>query len=291
MTASKDGSEQLGRDWWRTAIIDMGPGVIRCRGYAVEDLIRQGMVLTEMVWRMTRGDLPSAGQAELLEAARMSAVDHGPQAPSIAIARMAAPCGVGLNGAIASGLNALGDVHGGAGEQALALYDIVAKRLCSKVPVQQAVESALAGHVARHGMAIPDFGHRFHPVDPRTAPLLERVDEAASQGVVTGPYATIARAIETALSRGRKKPVPMHIDGATAVIYGELGFDAPLARGLFCLSRAVGLLAHAWEQMHQGGRIKSPLPRDWLPTYEGPPPRQPFQSRRSMGPCGATEVR
>ena len=55
MTASKDGSEQLGRDWWRTAIIDMGPGVIRCRGYAVEDLIRQGMVLTEMVWRMTRG--------------------------------------------------------------------------------------------------------------------------------------------------------------------------------------------------------------------------------------------
>ena len=121
MTASKDGSEQLGRDWWRTAIIDMGPGVIRCRGYAVEDLIRQGMVLTEMVWRMTRGDLPSAGQAELLEAARMSAVDHGPQAPSIAIARMAATCGVGLNGAIASGLNALGDVHGGAGEQALAL--------------------------------------------------------------------------------------------------------------------------------------------------------------------------
>lgn len=280
MTASKDASEQLGRDWWRTSIIDMAPGVIRYRGYAIEDLIRQEVGLTEMVWLMTRGDLPSADEARLLEAALMSAVDHGPQAPSIAIARMAATCGVGLNGAIASGLNVLGDVHGGAGEQALALYNLVDEQLRNDVPVSQAVESVLADHTARYGKTIPGFGHRFHPTDPRTAPLLERVDDAASKGVVSGRYAAIARAIEKSLSRGRSKPVPMNIDGATAVIYGELGFPAPLARGLFCLSRAVGLLAHAWEQMQQGGRIKGPLPRDWLPTYEGAPPRRPIRSRQ-----------
>jgi hypothetical protein len=34
----------------------------------------------------------------------------------------------------------------------------------------------------------------------------------------------------------------------------QLGFAAPLARGLFCLSRSVGILAHAWEQTEQGGR-------------------------------------
>ena len=44
----------------------------------------------------------------------------------------------------------------------------------------------------------------------------------------------------------------MNIDGATAVIYAELGFAAPLARGLFCLSRSVGILAHAWEQTRAG---------------------------------------
>lgn len=48
----------------------------------------------------------------------------------------------------------------------------------------------------------------------------------------------------------------MNIDGATAVIYAELGFAPPLARGLFCLSRSVGILAHAWEQSQQGGRKK-----------------------------------
>jgi len=62
----------------------------------------------------------------------------------------------------------------------------------------------------------------------------------------------------------------MNIDGATAVIYAELGFAAPLARGLFCLSRSVGILAHAWEQTEQGGRIKGPLPRRHTWTYDGP---------------------
>ena len=74
-------------------------------------------------------------------------------------------------------------------------------------------------------------------------------------------------------AQGRPRRIPMNIDGATAVIYGELGFPAPLARGLFCLSRAVGLLAHAWEQTQQGGRIKGPLPRPWTWTYDGPAAR------------------
>ena len=72
------------------------------------------------------------------------------------------------------------------------------------------------------------------------------------------------------LPRSKGKAIPMNIDGATAVIYAELGFAAPLARGLFCLSRSVGILAHAWEQTEQGGRIKGPMPRQYTWTYDGP---------------------
>lgn len=266
-------AEQVGRDWWQTAIIDMQPGVIRYRGYAIEDLIRQRTSLAQMVWLLTRGELPAPAQAQLLEAALMAGVDHGPQAPSIAITRMAATCGVGINNAMASGLNVLGDVHGGAGEQALALYQQVAEHLDAGRTLQDAVRSALDAHVRQHGKVIPGFGHRFHPVDPRTAPLLERVAQAVADGVVTGRFATIGQAIEEALANGRTHSIPMNIDGVTAVIYGELGFPAPLARGLFCLSRSVGLLAHAWEQMQQGERIKGPLPKAWTPTYTGPAAR------------------
>ena len=63
------------------------------------------------------------------------------------------------------------------------------------------------------------------------------------------------------------RPVPMNVDGATAVIYGELGFPPPLARGLFVLGRTVGILAHAWEETQGGRRIKGPIPPSITPTY------------------------
>jgi citrate synthase len=260
-------------DWWRTEIIEMKPGVIRYRGYPIEELIGR-ISLAQMIWLMTRGELPGKPQGELLDAALMAAVDHGPQAPSIAIARMAATCGVGLNNAIGSAVNVLGDVHGGAGEQAVEMYMNAQARIDAGASESDAVKAALDDAIATYGKFISGFGHRFHPIDPRAPRLLQLVDEAAARGEVSGRYARIARAIENELAeRKGGRRIPMNIDGATAVIYAELGFPAPLARGLFCLSRSVGILAHAWEQTQQGGRNKGPIPRQYVPTYDGPPQR------------------
>ncbi|MEO0916501.1 MAG: citryl-CoA lyase, partial [Pseudomonadota bacterium] len=216
------------------------------------------------------GELPTKAQATLLEAALMAAVDHGPQAPSIAIARMAATCGVGLQSAMASGLNTLGDVHGGAGEAAVRLYEAVAEH---DSPGDGAA-TELDRFFAAGESFVPGFGHRFHPIDPRAPRLMELVDSAVTDGTVAGRHLAAARGIEAALAQRKGKHIPMNIDGATAVIFAELGFPAPLARGLFSLSRAVGLLAHAWEQSEQGGRNKGPIPRDTIWTYTGPPPRK-----------------
>ena len=103
----------------------MQPGVIRYFGYPIEELIGN-VTFPQMIWLMLRGEIPSAGKARLLEIALTSSVDHGPQAPSIAIARMAATCGVDLNNSMASAVNVLGDVHGGAGEQVLGIFNDIA---------------------------------------------------------------------------------------------------------------------------------------------------------------------
>jgi len=266
-------AQQRVSDWWRTSIIEMEPGVIRYCGYPIQELIGR-ISFAQMIWLMTRGELPSAAEGQLLDAALMAAVDHGPQAPSIAIARMAATCGVGLNNAMASAVNVLGDVHGGAGEQAVELYQDIAARIDSGATLADAVRAGLDQAIAKHGRFVSGFGHRFHPVDPRAPRLLELVDAAARDGHVGGRFAGIARAVEDELAaRKGGKRIPMNIDGATAVIYAELGFPAPLARGLFCLSRSVGILAHAWEQSQQGGRNKGPIPREYLWTYDGPAQR------------------
>lgn len=270
--------EQTPQDWWSTSIIDMSPGVIRYRGYAIEDLIGR-IGFAEMIWLLTRGELPDPRAAKLLECALVAAVDHGPQAPSIAIARMAMTCGVGINTAMASAINVLGDVHGGAGEQCVALFrDIragIGDQPLSPDTVKAAVIAVLEAARAAGVTHVPGFGHRFHPVDPRTPRLLALVDEAVAAGVIGGDYALIARTIENVIAERRQgRRVPMNIDGATAVIFAELGFDAPLCRGLFVLSRSVGTLAHAWEESQSGARNKGPIPRHLVPTYTGPGPRK-----------------
>ena len=146
-------------DWWGTAVSRIEPGVIELRGRTVQELIGN-VGFGSVIWLLLRGDLPSPGQAALLEAALVAGVDHGPHAPSVAIARMAATCGVGLNNAVASGVNVLGDNHGGAGQQCVELLNEIrdreatgrrcphrgrgrARRLAHPVPVRARIRAPL----------------------------------------------------------------------------------------------------------------------------------------------------
>jgi citrate synthase len=264
-------------DWWSTSIIEMKPGMIRYRGYAIEDLIGR-IGFADMVYLLTRGELPHPDAAKLLEAALVAGVDHGPQAPSIAAARMAITCGVGINNAMASAINMLGDVHGGAGEQCVRFYHAVAARMTRGPVTQRRLAKAASFEIkalADQGTThVPGFGHRFHPVDPRAPRLLQLVDAAAESGAVSGRFAAIGRAVEVQLAAEKGQPIPMNIDGATGVVFAELGFPPPLCRGLFVLSRSVGALAHAFEEMQSGERNKGPIPRQLIWTYTGPPARE-----------------
>jgi len=254
-------------DWWTTSITRIEPGVIEHRGVRVEELIGT-ISFVEMIWLMVRGELPEPERAELLEAALVASTDHGPQAPSIAIARMASTCGVAMNNAIASGVNVLGDVHGGAGEQCLELLNsLTDAEIDADSDIDTEARRLVSGFRAR-GEHVPGFGHRFHPRDPRRTPLLQMVEKAVASGFVDGRHLNAGLAIERALAANRERPVPMNIDGATAIIYGELGFQPPMARGLFVLSRSVGMLAHVWEESQSGSRLKGPMPPSILPTFQ-----------------------
>lgn len=253
--------------WWSTSLIDIKPGEIGIAGRPIQELIGK-LSFPEMIWLMLRGSLPTAEQGKLLEAALVAGVDHGPHAPSIAISRMAVTCGLPLNGAMASAINVLDDVHGGAGQQCMELYEAIHRAM--EAGAADPVAAELERFISERGRIVPGFGHRFHPVDPRAGRLLALVDAARTKGAVAGRYAEIGRGVEAALAQRKGKRLPMNIDGVTAVVFCELGFAPALGRGLFILSRSVGILAHAWEQMQQGGRIKGPMPPQIPYRYTGP---------------------
>ena len=255
--------------WWDTSIIDIHPGKIAIRGYPIEELIGR-VRFPDMIWLMLRGDLPSRGQSDLLEAAMVPGVDHGPHAPSIAIARMAVTCGLPVNGAMASAINVLDDIHGGAGQQCMELYREIDAEAGKDGDLVAAATAVIERHREAGEKIVPGVGHRFHPVDPRTAPLFALVAKAQAAGVVSGRHAAIGHAVEAAISAIKGRHIPMNIDGITAVIFCELGFEPELGRGLFALSRSVGILAHAWEQKQRGRRIMGPMPREIPYRYSGP---------------------
>ncbi|HXX83106.1 MAG TPA: citryl-CoA lyase [Casimicrobiaceae bacterium] len=258
--------------WWASSITAIEPGRIAMRGYPIEELIG-AIGFVEMMWLLLRSDLPTKEQARLLEATLVASVDHGPVAPSAAVARMAITCGLPVNGALASAINVLDDVHGGPAEQCMELYLEIAAEEGADVDTERAVGIVLQRWRERGGKFFPGFGHRFHPLDPRTPKILQQVDIAITSGAISGRFARIGRTVERALSAGRAKPIPMNVDGAQAIVFCELGFEPALGRGLFILSRVVGLLAHAWEQRQQGGRIKGPMPPSIPYEYTGTPLR------------------
>jgi len=108
---------------------------------------------------------------------------------------------------------------------------------------------------------------------------LELVDEAVAAGAILGLFAAIGRTVEAVLAERKRQSIPMNVDGATGVIFAELGFAPPLCRGLFVLSRSVGALAHAWEESQSGERNKGPIPRHLLWQYKGPAAR-PMKKKR-----------
>lgn len=244
-----------GHAWWETAISDIAPGRIVLRGHRVEDLISHTSYAG--IVALLVGNLSlSAVQERLLEAALVAGVDHGVRAPSIAAARMAATCGIPLNSAVATGINMLGNDHGGAGEQCMEMLYEIADAKDTQGASTRAVQERLG-----RGGNVPGFGHQLHKKrDPRRAPLLRLIEEAQAAREVSGRYKDAALAVEAALSAAKGRELTMNVDGATAMIYCELGFPALAGKGLFCLSRGVGIVAHAVEEMQSGSLIKGPCP-------------------------------
>src|SRR5882762_7543700 len=104
---------------WRTAIVDAGPTHIRVRGHDVLDLMRHA-TFTDLIFLLHHDRLPSAEERRLLDAILVGVADHGAGAPSCAAARLAASGNrQSLSAAIAAGILAIGDEHGGAGSNCM----------------------------------------------------------------------------------------------------------------------------------------------------------------------------
>jgi len=249
---------------WRTAIATFDDNHIWIRGYDVTALMtRSGF--TDTIFLLHQGRLPAAGERKLLDAILVAVADHGAGAPSCATARLAASGNrQSLSAAIAAGILAIGDEHGGAGS---ACMEMIAAGVERSAREGLTIEAAAQRDVAAARAAqkrLPGMGHRTHSTDPRTAVLFGM----AAENGLAGKGIAYMQALEQA-AREAIKPLPINIDGALAAVLYDLGFPPAFGKLVFIIGRVAGLTAEVAEEYarEKAMRIRIPV------VYDGEPPR------------------
>jgi citrate synthase len=239
-------------------------GHIRIRGYDVTDLMSQA-TFTDTVFLLHQGRLPSANERALLDAILIGVADHGAGAPSCAAARLAASGNrQSLSAAVAAGLLAVGDEHGGAGSLCMEMIAASLSRArADGLSIAEAAARSVSEASAR-GARLPGLGHRLHSQDPRT-PLLF---DLARAGQVAGDGIAFMEALEHE-ARARIKPLPINVDGALAAVLHDMGFPPPFGKFVFHIGRMAGITAEVAEEYAREKPMRIRVPVE----YDGEPPR------------------
>ena len=247
---------------WRTGLVQSDETHIRIRGFDITALMRQaGFVDT--VFLLHRGRMPSDAERRLLDAILVAVSDHGAGAPSCAAARLAASGNrQSISAAIAAGILAIGDEHGGAGEtcmRMIASHVVGGGGGSPEDAARRAVD-----HAQSSGTRLPGLGHRVHTTDPRVAVLFDMARELG----VAGDGIRFMTALETETA-SRIKPLPINIDGALAAVLHDLSFPPEAGKFIFIVGRVAGLTAEVAEEYAREKAMRIRIPVE----YDGEPPR------------------
>ena len=228
---------------WKTSITGVKPNKILLRGYPVDELLGKTS-FSQAVFLVLKGELPGENVGKLIDAILVSSVDHGAGPPSVLAARTVASTGAELNSAVAAGVLAISRFHGGAIEEAMILFQEIARRMEEKnIGEERAVREVLMELKARKKRA-SGFGHRVHTSDPRTQKLFHL---AGTLGLA-GKHVKICRAVEQILTQETGRPLPANVDGAIAALLCDLDIPPAIGNAFFIISRVAGLVAQVHEE-------------------------------------------
>lgn len=174
------------------------------------------------------------GAKDILRRTLVLLADHELNASTFAV-RVAASTGASLSACVLAGLATLtGPLHGGA---ARALRSLLGN--AGQIGAMNAVREWL-----ERGQSLPTFGHPLYPNgDPRAMALMDKFE-------VSGIFAQVWKAAEDLTG---ERP---NVDFALAALADayDLPEQAPFV--IFALSRSVGWIAHALEQISAGQLIR-----------------------------------
>ena len=244
---------------YRTAITTHEGGRIYVYGHDLLKLAGEAS-FTRAIYLILKGDMPDKNSEKMLDSMLTVAIDHGVEPASVVSARNIYSGGSPVQAAVAGGILALGEFHGGAIEKTMENF----KKYC---PPAGAGVNKLTDDFAKSGERVSGFGHRLYTTDPRT----ERLIEIAKELGFYGKFVKFAQDVEGELSKGGKK-LPLNIDGIFAALLLEMGFNPKVGKGFFIIARTPGIVAHVVEEALREKPVRRLSEREI--EYDGPRPRK-----------------
>jgi citrate synthase len=226
-------------DKWTTKITKVEPNKLTLRGYVLDELIGV-LPFSQTAFLAVTGRRPTDEEGRLFDAILTSSVDHGVTPPSCQVARTLASTGVPPVQAVAGGISAVSDYHGGAITKAMETFYGVPEDSGKIVEAAQ----DYVERIRREKRVLFGFGHRYHNDDPRTRRLLDLSRELGYHG----GYCAFALALADALGESLGRRMPLNVDGAIGALLCELGFPPDVGNLVFALARVPGLIAHVMEE-------------------------------------------
>lgn len=213
----------------------------------VNDLIGE-RTFTEVMFMQIMNRDARPVDMRIVDAVLITLMEHGltPSAIATRLIYMSAP--ENLQGAVASGLMAVGSQFVGTMENCAGLLDQI---VASKDP--EGTARALVQDIREQRGHVPGFGHHLHkPDDPRSIKLLA-IAEAETD--LAGDHVRALRLLAQAVDAAYGRHITINATGAVAALLGEIGVPSKLMRGFAVISRAAGLVSHiAEEQNDPSGR-------------------------------------
>jgi citrate synthase len=210
------------------------------------DKAKAGEPFANIIYRAVTGQAEvDPKRAQMTAAMVVASVDHGVTPPSAQACIIASSVRAAYEVAVASGVGAITDVHGGAGAKAAAFF-----RQCAAKANEEGTDPAKATHAMltdymRRGQRIEGLGHRVHTEDPRRNVLW---DMAEASGLA-GPCVAISKIVGELFEKVRGMSLPINVDGVIGAIVADMDLPTDLAKALFVYGRVAGLSAHYFEEI------------------------------------------
>jgi citrate synthase len=218
---------------------------------------------TEVLYFLTVGRMPKAGETKVLDACLVTLMEHG-LTPSAIVARLVADnVPEEPQAAMAAGLLTVGSVFVGTME---GCARILQAGIARGGDLDATCREVVAAH-RNERRALPGFGHPIHkPDDPRPPRLFAIAEEVGH----AGRYVDLLKRLGAELDRQAGRHLTINATGAIAALLLEIGLPAESLRGIAVVSRAGGLIGHLLEEResHSGRAFWELIDRE--SSYEGP---------------------